>query len=375
MPSVAGFFMRGRMGGMRSRKLRIAWSVACVLVCQPLLILWALSYSELNGLTMHIGRSRGMIVAIDTGRLAIAINDHPFVWRSVRSDLRDVPPGALPESSWAFDADHLTVPMWLPVILAGVLATVPWIRWSTRFNLRRGNNFWQRTMRFPKLRMAFFATSLIAGGFLLAFCLQDYWKVEQTFGRSQVEQFIRDRPGVGDVINRKPALRTMLESSFEGDEKSGRIHWDCNQPVGPAPAEHSLSHPGRPAFVRVSKSADISAVDKCSMLVYELINFSFDDAYKAYDSLAWKKQISRDDYARSCIRIELTVSQKTKEYFQNNPIADENDRNNHDYVSTLHDSNDLTEFMQWMQSESYKPYDLFEYYRGSYDKIRFDDTR
>jgi hypothetical protein len=30
---VAGFFMRGRMGGMRFRKLRIAWSVGCGIVC------------------------------------------------------------------------------------------------------------------------------------------------------------------------------------------------------------------------------------------------------------------------------------------------------------------------------------------------------
>src|SRR5256885_6920931 len=72
---------------MRFRKLRIAWFIACVLVCQPLLLLWALSYSELNGWTMPIGRSRGMVVAIVTGRLAIGIADHPFVWRLVRNDL------------------------------------------------------------------------------------------------------------------------------------------------------------------------------------------------------------------------------------------------------------------------------------------------
>src|SRR6478735_2894696 len=40
---LPGFFMRGRMGGMRFRKLRIAWSVGCGLVCVLLIVLWARS--------------------------------------------------------------------------------------------------------------------------------------------------------------------------------------------------------------------------------------------------------------------------------------------------------------------------------------------
>src|SRR3954447_5287496 len=104
------------------------------------------------------------------------------------------------------------------------------------------------------LLIAISATCLIAFGFLLAFWVQDYWQVEQTFGHSQVEQFIRDRPGVDDVINSKPAFRKMLESRFEGNERNGRIHWDCGEPHGPAPAEHG----GNPASVRVSNSGDIT---------------------------------------------------------------------------------------------------------------------
>jgi hypothetical protein len=43
-PLVAGFFMRGRMGGMRYRKLRIAWSVAWGLAAVLLIVLWVRSY-------------------------------------------------------------------------------------------------------------------------------------------------------------------------------------------------------------------------------------------------------------------------------------------------------------------------------------------
>ena len=37
---------RGRMGGMRFRKLRIAWSVVCGVACVLLIVLWVRSYSQ-----------------------------------------------------------------------------------------------------------------------------------------------------------------------------------------------------------------------------------------------------------------------------------------------------------------------------------------
>jgi hypothetical protein len=36
--------MRDRMGGMRFRKLRIAWSVSCIVACVLLIAFWMRSY-------------------------------------------------------------------------------------------------------------------------------------------------------------------------------------------------------------------------------------------------------------------------------------------------------------------------------------------
>jgi hypothetical protein len=110
------------------------------------------------------------------------------------------------------------------------------------------------------------------------------------------------------------------------------------------------------------------------MLAYELFNFSFDNAYMAYDKLAVAKQISREDYASSCVRIEMSASQKAKEYFQDNPIADEDDLSNPDYAGLLNASTSLPEYLQWMRSESYKKYDILEYYRQGYDRMTFYTT-
>ena len=221
-------------------------------------------------------------------------------------------------------------------------------------------------MRFRKPRIALSVTCLIACGLPLALWGNGYWEKERPFGRSQAEQFIRDRPGVGDVINSKPALRRMLESGFEGNEHSGPIYWDNTPIFGPGDSEcNACEHPGS---VLVRNSPDISAVDKCVCLVYELINSSFGNEYQACSNLVTVKQISRDDYARSCVEIEMSAMQKTKEYFQNNPIADENDPANPRYVMQLHF--EKPDFMQWLQSDSKKSYDIFEYYRESYDYIK-----
>jgi hypothetical protein len=277
-------------------------------------------------------------------------------------------PGGSPPSSTGKPARTTTA-------TAGICAPSSFMVGGVFFSPFRYTAVMRRFLRY--LRIAFSATCLIASVLLVVMWVRSYMTEEQppSFGRSQVKQFIFDRPGVGDVINSKPALQAMLESSFDGDESSGHVYWDCKEPDGPAPAEHHPSCDAHPTLVRVSNHADISSIDKCMMLVYELINSRFDNTYRAYTNMVVAKQISRDDYARSCIRIELSASRKTKEYFQNNPIADENDPDNPDYASLLHASDSLGEYMQWMQSDSYKEYDIFELYRGYYDKIKFGITR
>jgi hypothetical protein len=192
---------------------------------------------------------------------------------------------------------------------------------------------------------------------------------EQTFGRSQVELFIRDRPGAGGVIHREPALRKMLESSFEGDDSDDRIYWDGNEPGGPGTAEHTTLYPGRPSLVRVTNRRDVSPVDKCEGLVYELMNHTFDYAYRAYENMAHGQQIGREEYAMGKIRIEMAATQKTKEYFQKNPIADANDWDNPGYASTLHFSK--SDGNQWLQKRRKdNGWDgLFEYYQRSYGSM------
>src|SRR3954464_14026389 len=120
-------------------------------------------------------------------------------------------------------------------------------------------------MRFRKLRIAWSVFLGLVCVLLVVLWVRSYWfreHSEPSFGHSQVEQFIRDRPGVGQVINREPALRANLEACFEGESTGGRIYWDNRVPKGDENgAEHSLAYRDYPAMIRVTNLSGISAVD------------------------------------------------------------------------------------------------------------------
>jgi hypothetical protein len=124
---------------MRFRKLRIAWSIAWVLICVPLVVLWALSYSEEDHWDLQLGNSRIFWVGTILGRIVVA----PKV-RQITSDetWTTIQPGERLDWShdapvWSFgDGSYWSAPLWFPVLLASTFAVAPWIPWSTRFALR-----------------------------------------------------------------------------------------------------------------------------------------------------------------------------------------------------------------------------------------------
>ena len=124
---------------MRFRKLRIAWLIACVLMCQPLLVLWALSYSEIDHWHVPLGSSHGLWFWTVNGRISACPSSGPQESVPVREEVSAVVLGDMDRTwpRWNFGTGgQWTVPIWFPVMLVAALAVAPWIRWSTRFGLR-----------------------------------------------------------------------------------------------------------------------------------------------------------------------------------------------------------------------------------------------
>jgi hypothetical protein len=166
---MAGFFMRGRMAGMRFRKLRIAWSVFWALACVLMTVLWVRSYNRAGILFWHATKTLEFTVLSNSGKLSTSVCDDPdlaydkLVWRlsSVpwREDLR--PKTTSLGFKWGFNYEpaphfhchllgfecgfnyeprqphfdcHLMVSFWFLVLASAAAIAIPWIHWSKRFS-------------------------------------------------------------------------------------------------------------------------------------------------------------------------------------------------------------------------------------------------
>jgi hypothetical protein len=142
---IAGFFMRGRMGGMRFRKLRIVWSVVCGIACVLLVELWVRSYWLRD--TVNCPMPGGLVASSICGRISVAhfldrLEDSRWErnwdWKSFQ--VKSIAPELLAAPSWHYDSSrfgtYVSFPIWFAVILVGAFAVLPWIHWSRRFTLR-----------------------------------------------------------------------------------------------------------------------------------------------------------------------------------------------------------------------------------------------
>src|SRR6476659_6488605 len=79
------------IGGMRYRKLRIAWSIACSILCLLLIVLWVRSYWLFDGFGGHT-RTRNLGLESEQGQLRFTVRafqplavpqERPWDWSSV----------------------------------------------------------------------------------------------------------------------------------------------------------------------------------------------------------------------------------------------------------------------------------------------------
>jgi hypothetical protein len=134
---------------MRFRKLRIAWSVGCGVMCLLLIAMWVRSHYYLDECSTPISQTKWFGASSITGQLSFFIGDlNPAIpiqaqdWglESTNSSewyARDV----VHETDWdiifdAFNSWTIWGPHWFLCLLSASLAVAPWLKWSNRFSLR-----------------------------------------------------------------------------------------------------------------------------------------------------------------------------------------------------------------------------------------------
>ena len=127
---------------MKYRKLRIACSVGCGILCLLLIVLWVRSYWRLEILEKRTGLQAVQISSVK-GRIAIAhLDPRTTIGRSylnvVAGDSADWRKGGVLGFAYYDDGlvTALIAPHWLPALLSAALAVIPWISRSWRFSLR-----------------------------------------------------------------------------------------------------------------------------------------------------------------------------------------------------------------------------------------------
>jgi hypothetical protein len=125
---------------IKYRKLRIALSAVCGIVCLLLVVLWVRSYWWADTLKGGVYRPVVLFLHSSNGRIALlrVANSNPS-WRALSdrpsaqsSGLHGAPMwqyGKKPNGEW-----YVVVPQWFPVLVTGTLVAAPWLRW--RFSLR-----------------------------------------------------------------------------------------------------------------------------------------------------------------------------------------------------------------------------------------------
>jgi hypothetical protein len=139
------------MGGMRFRKLRIAWSVLWGVACVLLIMLWVRSYWARDMTRGVIGNSGLHLNATSlSGVVAFAFDEwrgtpHPWMFESVSNQENMVavfssvvgkPPLSWLGFRWQFKPNLVVVilPCWSIVLSTIALATIPWICWRYRLH-------------------------------------------------------------------------------------------------------------------------------------------------------------------------------------------------------------------------------------------------
>jgi hypothetical protein len=127
-------------GGMRFRKLLIAWSVFWGLACVLLIVLWVWSYRTIYKVQFVMTGSRALVFITTPGpvHLGYTRSPNPIASSIQTSRLTEIERKAVQRSPWHISLrgnyKEVRVPHWLAIVACGATAMIPWLR--RRFSLR-----------------------------------------------------------------------------------------------------------------------------------------------------------------------------------------------------------------------------------------------
>jgi hypothetical protein len=125
---------------MKYRKLRIAFSAICIIVCVLLLVLWVRSYGRVDQAQCKISNTSVFVVVSMLGGLFFSTMEtvDDSIVSSFYTDKISSEEERITLSYWQLSligpTKFVGVPHWFLATVCGVISILPWLRW--RFSLR-----------------------------------------------------------------------------------------------------------------------------------------------------------------------------------------------------------------------------------------------
>jgi hypothetical protein len=126
---------------MRIRKLRIAWSVGCGILCVLLIVLWVRSYSWLNQAQYKLSNTASFVVLSAGGTISAAWMESraPIVSSFYSAPITRAEIDNYRRIRWQITLSRglkeIRVPTWFAALVSSIVAATPWIP-IKRFSLR-----------------------------------------------------------------------------------------------------------------------------------------------------------------------------------------------------------------------------------------------
>ncbi|MDC0936874.1 hypothetical protein OAS39_11360 [Pirellulales bacterium] len=133
-----------------------------------------------------------------------------------------------------------------------------------------------------------------------------------------------DRPDMRDVIPPSHPVLRWLVDGFNGDRLGQRVYWNAGSPQGGRPAEHGAAYDGYPPYIAISGGTETTAIDKWASVVYEMFNLENSDQFEVVYESAIAGSLDGDAYAQKCVELEFVALEKTRDFFNSNPLPKSN---------------------------------------------------
>ncbi|WP_425398106.1 hypothetical protein [Aeoliella sp.] len=188
------------------------------------------------------------------------------------------------------------------------------------------------------------------------------------FGRRQVEQMLDDRPDMRGVIPESHPLFTWVVTGFNGDRFGRRVYWLADSPRGGYPSMHIPPYEELPPFIQLSAGAELTPVDRWASVIFELHNLQGLDQSGKLVEQAMSGELTGEQYAMECVRLEYEAGLRSKEQLLKEPIPEPQHKRNPIYHRILSLKPTFEEHQADLKAKGH-PLDNFDYFLDHYRRV------